>query len=209
MGNFKSAKDALKSLGSDLMMPAHCVSFTIPQVFEKSMMVETELFDQDSLKIYARFNSGERLSPEDSAAFSFLRSDKKGGAQGDYSMGMKDKINNIVECLVEHPESKRAVIMINNGRWLHYNTEDAKCLREMHFYLKPVFVEDIPGRWGSSLHCVAFYRAQALEIMPKNLYFAYHIMNKIRKDISKHTGENVKLGSYSQFTTTLVPSRED
>ena len=37
---------------------------------------------------------------------------ERGGAQGDYRDGMKEKIDNVIDCLKTEPLSKRAVIPI-------------------------------------------------------------------------------------------------
>jgi len=183
----------------------HCVYFTISGVTEEKMTVETPLFDKPTMLAYAKKNTGEHLTDEEAG----LLTEYRGGSQGDYSMGMEFKLSNVVDCLTRHPESKRAVIMINNRRWFHYDTDEAKCLRELHFYLTPTFLEDAPGRIGYLLNCVALFRAQAVDILPKNLYFAYYVMNKVKERLKENLEPNIELGDYSQFVTNLVATRED
>ena len=92
--------------------------------------------------------------------------------------------------------------MINNTGWGHRETDKAKCLREFHFYL------DSNGD-HYKLGCTGFFRAQAVDIMPKNFYFAYYVMEAIRKKIQIESNKIVEMGNYTHFVTTLVATRND
>lgn len=189
----------------------HNVYFSIDNITEEKMTLETDLFSKAALVAYAKKNCEERI---DSYEMKFF-TDYRGGTQGDYSMGMSFKIENVIDCLTQYPESKRAVIQINNKRWHHHETDKAKCLRELHFFLTPIYnsvngiISSINGQNGWKLNCNAFYRAQAVDIMPKNVYFSFKVMNKIKKGLEKESESHIMLGSYSQFVTTMVRKRTD
>ena len=129
----------------------------------------------------------------------------RGGSQGDYSIEMSGKINNVVESLVNFPNSKRAVIMMNNKWWKHDDTDEAKCCREIHFRLTPTKTEKYPWK----LSCTGFFRAQAVDIMPKNFYFVFNIMEVVRHKIMDCLDSDIEIGSYTHFVTVLVPTRYD
>ena len=84
----------------------------------------------------------------------------RGGSQGDYSSEMIHKIENVVDSLVNFHNSKRAVVMMNNQWWSHDDTDEAKCLREIHFRLER---DDNHYKLCST----GIFRAQAVDIMPK------------------------------------------
>ncbi len=174
----------------------------IPLFSEENAVIETELFDRQSLKYYAKKNCGMEVSEEEKKLF---ETEYRGGSQGDYSDEMIEKINNIVECLVKFPTSKRAIIMMNNQWWNHENTDEAKCCRELHFRLTPSKQEDYEWK----LNCTGFFRAQAVDIMPKNFFFVFNIMDAIRKMIADASRYKIEMGSYTHFVTILVPTRYD
>ena len=141
---------------------------TIPIFTEDNALIETELFDELSLKYYAKKNCGMEVTDEEKKLF---ETEYRGGSQGDYSIEMNEKITNVVNSLVKFPSSKRAVIMMNNQWWTHEDTDEAKCCRELHFRLTP---SELDGyKW--KLSCTGFFRAQAVDIMPKNFYFVFNI----------------------------------
>ena len=175
---------------------------TIPIFTEDNALIETELFDELSLKYYAKKNCGMEVTDEEKKLF---ETEYRGGSQGDYSIEMNEKITNVVNSLVKFPSSKRAVIMMNNTWWFHDDTDEAKCCRELHFRLTPSENENY--KW--ILSCTGFFRAQAVDIMPKNFYFVYNIMEVIRQEISEAIGSSVETGSYTHFVTILVPTRYD
>jgi len=169
---------------------------------EENALIETELFDKQSLKYYAKKNCGMEVSKEEKKIF---ETEYRGGSQGDYSFEMNEKIDNVVESLGSYPSSKRAVIMMNNKWWSHQDTDEAKCCREIHFRLTPL--ESNKSEW--KLSCTGFFRAQAVDIMPKNFYFVFNIMDVVRQKIVDNFNSNIEIGSYTHFVTILVPTRHD
>ena len=175
---------------------------TIKSFTKENALIETELFDKQSLKYYAKKNCGMEVSEEEKKLF---ETEYRGGSQGDYSDEMATKINNVVDSLVNFPKSKRAVIMMNNQWWTHEDTDEAKCCRELHFRLTP---SELDGyKW--KLSCTGFFRAQAVDIMPKNFYFVFNIMEKVKAKIIEDLNSDIEVGSYTHFVTTLVPTRYD
>ena len=168
----------------------------------ENALVQTELFDEQALKYYGKKNCGMEVSEKEKKLFD---TEYRGGSQGDYSTEMDDKIDNVVESLVSFPETKRAVIMMNNNWWNHYDTDEAKCCRELHFRLTPSEIKNT--QWKIS--CTGFFRAQAVDIMPKNFYFVFNIMEVVREKIVHSSGFNIETGSYTHFVTALVPTRYD
>ena len=203
MIGFISAEEMMES--AEKCAPYRNFIGTIINYNEERATVVTDLFDKATLKAYAKKNCNIKPTKEEAKLFS----DYKGGGQGDYSTIMDLKINHVVEALTEFPKSKRAVIMTNNNRWNHRDTDQAKCCRELHFYLEPTTKRDIPGRYGYKLSCTGIFRAQAVDIMPKNFYFTYYVMDLIKKKLQKSLEPHIELGNYTHFVTTLVPTRND
>jgi thymidylate synthase len=153
--------------------------------------VETDLFPKEALEVYSAWNLEQDISSEDKKKY-FLP--YRGGSQGDYRDGMDAKISNVVACLTLFPHSKRAVITIpNNSSPVHTSDDDAKCLREIHFYLD-----------RQQLNATAFFRAQAADIFPKNIHFIGALISEIA---GKLDGE-VKPGILHYHATTLVADRQ-
>jgi len=136
----------------------------------------------------------------------------RGGGQGDYRDGIAEKIANVVSCLRAFPHSKRAVLAIPHTRAGsitadHTNTDEAKCLRELHFHLDdgpdPADPDDATAALppGPRLCCTGFMRAQAASIFPKNIHFIGTLMHQIARQL------NVPVGSYTHIVTTLVNER--
>ena len=169
---------------------------------EENALVETELFDEQSLKYYGKKNCGMEVSEKEKELF---ETEYRGGSQGDYSIEMSEKIDNVVESLVNFPETKRAVIMMNNEWWKHQDTDEAKCCRELHFRLTSSEINNTEWK----LSCTGIFRAQAVDIMPKNFYFVFNIMEVVREKIIDSIESNIETGSYTHFVTTLVPTRYD
>jgi hypothetical protein len=71
-----------------------------------SVLVETELFPAESIHYYTAKNMGWETTQEQHEKWYDVR---RGGDQGDYREGMQAKIANVVDCLAEHPHSKRYV----------------------------------------------------------------------------------------------------
>ena len=149
---------------------------------QRQYVVATDLFPLPALRVYSLYNLGrhaELTIEEQTRYFSAQR----GGAQGDYHDGMPEKIKNVVQCLHQYPVSKRAVITIPNTSFPdHTHDADAKCLRELHFYL------DAETNASSSsttttpqfrLNATVWMRAQAAEIFPKNIHFIGALMTTI------------------------------
>lgn len=200
MNTYSSALDMFNSALKDA--PTFDFAGTIPFFTEENALFETELFDEKSLKYYAKKNCGMEVTEEEKKLF---ETEYRGGSQGDYSSEMNEKIDNVVESLVKFPSSKRAVIMMNNKWWFHEDTDEAKCCRELHFRLTASEIEG--SEW--KLSCAGFFRAQAVDIMPKNFYFVYNIMEVIRQKISVSSKSDIEMGSYTHFVTILVSTRND
>ena len=159
----------------------------------ENYLVETELFPEPVLQAYSAWNLGEALSPAQQQHFNAER----GGGQGDYRAGMPEKIANVVDCLSHFPNSKRALITISNHPIPnHRSDEQAKCLRELHFYLE--------GEAGATrLNASCFFRAQAALIFPKNIHFIGSLMQSIARQLPQQPS----LGQLYYFTSLLVADR--
>lgn len=152
--------------------------------------VETELFPKEVLEAYSAWNLGQEISSDQQKFFSSLR----GGGQGDYRDNMPEKIANVVHCLREFPESKRAVITICNEPLAeHSDDQNAKCMREIHFYYD--------GQ--KRLAATVLFRAQAAIIFPKNIHFIGSLMSTIASQLP---GQPL-LGELYYLTTLLVSDR--
>ncbi len=152
--------------------------------------VETPLFPKDVLEAYSAWNMEQEISAEQSA----LKTEQRGGAQGDYREGMAKKIDNVVDCLSLFPASKRAVITIsNNPAPAHGNDADAKCLREIHLYL------DEDGKLSGTM----LLRAQAASIFPKNV----HLVGSIMSEVATRLPQRPTLGTVFYLATVLVSDR--
>tara|TARA_B100001758_G_scaffold111283_1_gene95334 strand:+ start:790 stop:1389 length:600 start_codon:yes stop_codon:yes gene_type:complete len=195
--NYKNAKEMF--VYSNSIAPTNDFVGKINIFNEENSIIETELFDIDSLRYYAKKNCGLEVTENEKKLF---ETDYRGGSQGDYSSEMAEKINNVVDSLEKFNTSKRAVIMMNNKWWNHHDTDEAKCLRELHFRIEE---EDNYFKLCST----GFFRAQAVDIMPKNFYFVYTVMNEVKNKLLKKVEFDLKVGSYTHFVTVLVPTRFD
>ena len=100
----------------------------------------------------------------------------------------------MVDCLTKYPKSKRAVITIsNNPAPHHFSTTDAKCLREVHFYIEE-----------GKLNATALFRAQAATIFPKNIHF----LGKLMDEIAERLPGALITGELFYLATILVGERE-
>jgi thymidylate synthase len=151
--------------------------------------LSTALFPVEALDFYARLNLGEAVSEEERAAW---YAPERGGPQGDYAEGMPEKLRNVIDALQRFPASKRAVLTVASRNVSHEVDADAKCLRELHFYLE-----------GGRLCASGFMRAQAASIFPKNIYFIALVMARVAAGLG-----GVPVGSYVHFVTTLTSGRE-
>ena len=156
----------------------------------KPWLVETDLFPQEALEAYSAWNLELEIPAKLREKYF---SAHRGGSQGDYRDGMRAKIDNVVDCLQNYPQSKRAVITIpNESSPSHRNDADAKCMREIHFYL-----ED--GTVGAT----TLFRAQAAEIFPKNIHF----IGEMVAEVAHRLGSGIRPGRLHYLTTTLVADR--
>ena len=197
ISTYKSAKEMFEH--SNTLSPINDFVGKIDYFNEENAIIETDLFDIDSLRYYSKKNCGLEVTEKEKELF---ETEYRGGSQGDYSSEMAQKINNVVDSLLKFPNTKRAVVMMNNQWWLHDDTDEAKCLREIHFRLEE-------GDNNFKLCSTGFFRAQAVDIMPKNFYFVYTIMNEVLEKVKKEVQFEVKIGSYTHFVTILVPTRFD
>lgn len=160
---------------------------------KEELVIETDLFPREALVFYTNHNL---LLPVEEAAKAKYYTAARGGGQGDYRDGITEKIDNVKQCLTEFPHSKRAVLTVPYSSVFskdvkHQDTNEAKCLRELHFYIEN----------DDKLHCSGFMRAQAASIFPKNIHFIGSIMHLIGDSIGK------EVGSYTHFVTTLTNER--
>lgn len=153
-------------------------------------LVATDLFPEDVLQAYSAWNLEKPLTPELKRHFNSTR----GGGQGDYRIGMTKKIANVVDCLNNFPKSKRALITIcNQPTPIHTSDDDAKCMRELHFYLSA----------ENTLHATVLFRAQAAMIFPKNIHFIGSLMDEVASQLTQQPS----LGTLYYLTSILVSDR--
>ena len=152
--------------------------------------VETELFPKEVLHAYSMWNLEKPATEETQKHFNSTR----GGGQGDYREGMSTKINNVVDCLTAFPHSKRALITIcNTSTPSHTSDDDAKCMREIHFYVTS----------ENTLNATVLFRAQAALIFPKNIHFIGSLMTEIAQGLPN----TPRLGTLYYLTSILVSDR--
>lgn len=206
-GSFASPAEMLRELErlTAPLGPSECVrNFVgvVEDMGEDKLAVETELFPRDALEFYTHHNLGEAAPPDADGRMAALAerfyTPERGGGQGDYRAGMKAKVDNVVDCLAGFPGSKRAVLAVafsggkDSAEVRHDQTDEAKCLREIHFY-----VDEADGR----VHATGFMRAQAASIFPKNVHFIGSLM----REVASRLGRGV--GSYTHMVTSLVGER--
>ena len=151
--------------------------------------VATELFPRDALRAYTAWNLELDVGEADRRFFA----ENRGGQQGDYRQGTRNKIANVVDCLSRFPASKRAVITISNTPdAVHETDADAKCMREIHFY-----------RCDGRLDATVLFRAQAAAIFPKNIHFIGALMSEIASRLPGRP----RPGQLFYLATMLVPDR--
>jgi len=163
---------------------------------DNNYTIKTELFPVEALKVYSAYNLGDTIEEEERQKYF---SAHRGGSQGDYRNGMTSKIENVVDCLFKYPKSKRAVITITDTSTpSHFSDDDAKCMREIHFYLD----DDV-------MNATVLMRAQAAEIFPKNIHFIGSLMERIAENLRAKSGNKVTIGELFYLATTLVSVRKD
>lgn len=168
-----------------------------------ALTVETDLFPRDALEFYSKYNLLQldlEKNARDKELHAKFYTPARGGGQGDYRLGIQEKMANVVAAIRAFPNTKRAVITIphtvKGSRTAdHTDTDEAKCLRELHFYL------DGPAAGPRRLSCTGFMRAQAASIYPKNIHFIGSIMHHIANQLG------VEVGTYTHCVTTLVDVR--
>jgi hypothetical protein len=193
---------ATRDLAPDACVRNFCAA--IERMDRDAIVVETPLFPADALAFYTHHNLGSAATPPPEL---FARMDElrtryydpaRGGAQGDYRAGMASKVQDVVDCLRRYPGSKRAVLCIpfSSGQGSHEvsheSTDEAKCLREIHFYIDGA---------DARVHASGFMRAQAAAIFPKNIHFIGTLLNVVAESLGRLPG------SYTHFVTTLVHGR--
>lgn len=185
--NVRSCREAWEHM-TEVSMEAPVRNFT--QLLDmSSYVVETELFPVDVLDAYSAWNLERELTDGQRQHFS----EERGGGQGDYRDGMSNKILNVVSCLNEFPDSKRAVITIpNEPSASHVDDDNAKCMREIHFYLE-----------DNALNASVLFRAQAASIFPKNVHFIGSLMDAIAEQLDHQPS----VGTLHYVTTILVNDR--
>lgn len=154
-------------------------------------LVETELFPQEALEAYSAWNLEHEISAELRKKYF---SAHRGGSQGDYRDGMRNKIDNVIDCLTHYPQSKRAVItIVNDPSPAHSDDAAAKCMREIQFY----FDDDD----AKTVNATVLFRAQAAEIFPKNIHFIGEMVAEVSKRLDATPGR------LHYLATTLVADR--
>ena len=153
-------------------------------------LVETDVFSEEVLVAYSAYNMEKKLSAEQKT---FMNANR-GGAQGDYRDGMAAKIANVVDCMTNFPQSKRAIITVSNEPMPNHSSDgDAKCVRELQLYL------DDDGNLSGTV----FLRAQAAFLFPKNI----HMLGSIMSGIAKRLPSEPRLGTLFYLAGILVADR--
>lgn len=164
----------------------------IEDISVEASVCETELFPRGALEYYTRKNMGWKYTQAEADAY---QTDERGGVQGDYRLGMPEKIANAIACLTTEPRSKRAIIPIPfstegsiNVDWT--NQGQTKCCRELHFY-----------REDSKLKCTGILRMQNASIFPKNIHFFATLIDYVASELDWDVGE------YTHWITNLCHDR--
>ena len=191
---------ATRDLPADACVRNFCA--LVERMDRDAIVVETALFPADALAFYTYHNLDGAVALPPELEMEALRArfydPARGGAQGDYRAGMRAKLRDVIACLAAHPGSKRAILSIpfSSGRGSHEvsheETDEAKCLRELHF-----FIDADDGR----VHASGFMRAQAAAIFPKNIHLIGTILGAVAEAIGREPG------TYTHFVTTLVAGR--
>lgn len=155
-------------------------------------LVETDLFSREAIEFYTRKNLGESVAEEE---IDLYQTENRGGAQGDYSTGIQQKIKNVIDCLRQFPNSKRAVITIpfsieGSENADYTNAGQTKCVRELHFYIE-----------NRKLECTGILRMQNASIFPKNIHFIATVMDIVASELE------LGVGSYTHWITNLCHDR--
>ena len=159
---------------------------------EEATTVETELFPLAALDFYTRWNLEETITDEEIDAY---KTPERGGAQGDYRYGMGRKIDNAIDCLRTHQNSKRASIPIpftdSGSETIDWRDPgQTKCCRELYLYVEE-------GR----LSCTGVLRVQNASIFPKNIHFFGALLRRCAAEL------DVPLGVYTHVVASLCHDR--
>jgi len=154
--------------------------------------VETDLFPKGALDYYTAKNMGWEYTQEDYDKWQLA---ERGGAQGDYRDGMKEKIDNVIDCLKTEPLSKRAVIpipyaMMGSAQIDWKDQGQNKCCRELHFYME-----------DGKLKCTGIVRMQNANIFVKNIHFFAVLIEYVAKELK------VEVGEYTHWITNVCLDR--
>lgn len=165
----------------------------IDDISIESSIVETDLFPRGALDYYTKKNMGWDYTEEESNLWQL---DERGGAQGDYRAGMKEKIANVIDCLKSDTYSKRAVIPIpfalEGSQTIDWKDKGQnKCCRELHFYLE-----------DAKLKCTGFVRMQNANIFVKNIHFFATLIHHVAQELG-----GIEVGEYTHFITNLCHDR--
>jgi len=195
MNTLLSKEKFIRNYSRCIQMVQHRGTEACDDETSKGYIIETDLFPLEALKVYSAHNLGDSIKEVDQAKYF---SAHRGGSQGDYREEMKRKVANVVDCLSKYPESKRAVITVpNTSLPSHTSDDDAKCMREIHFYLD-----------GEILNATVWMRAQAAEIFPKNIHFVGTLMDCVATSLTNND-KTIKIGQLFYLATTVVSVRED
>lgn len=194
--SFESAADMATHMGA--CVQAGCIMHYLAQLDfkdDKAHIVPTPLFPLGALTAYTAKNLGQTVTVEQAEWFNAHR----GGEQGDYSQGMAAKIGAVVKCLQDKPNSKRAYIIIPNNTVPDARCDaDAKCMQLLNLMLGRTLAGDL------SLNASVVFRAQAVEIFPKNIHF----IGELLKTVCRQLGGGVRVGSLLYHANFLVSTRE-
>ena len=164
----------------------------IEDISPTASVCETPLFPRGALEYYTKKNMGWEYAQREHDTYQM---DERGGKQGDYRDGMREKIKNVIACLRAQPRSKRAIIPIafsnegsRNVDWTDQG--QTKCCRELHFYCE-----------DGKLKCTGILRMQNASIFPKNIHFFATLIEHVASELGLGVGE------YTHWITSLCHDR--
>jgi steroid 5-alpha reductase family enzyme len=185
MNIYSNAKEM--QLAALEVSPTNNFTGSINNFSKENATIETDLFDLETLDYYARKNCGLKVTKEEQAKF---ETEYRGGLQGDYSLEMNQKISNVVDSLIKYPQSKRSVIMMNNTWWMHDDTDEAKCCRELHFYLTQEVESD-----AVLLNCSGIFQAILFTIVGSGY---------LEKELSRYEYQHIRWKKKGKDNTQLA-----
>jgi hypothetical protein len=137
---------------------------------EQATVHPTPLFPMEALEAYTAKNLGDLVTLDQEKWFC----EKRGGDQGDYSDLITEKILGVVSCLNDRPYSKRAYIVIPNNTAPDARVDaDAKCMQLLNMMIEK------SSSGILRLNASVTFRAQAVEIFPKNIHFIGALLRRI------------------------------